>query len=380
LITLLKRFFRHKNGVTGYGVELKKETLRTLEWRVQKNEKEEICTKQASRMAGVSPMSSVNPRQRNGIAQIRPYLCGGMAAVAAEMATFPLDTAKTRQQLQGQVGDSRWSSLRYKGIAHTLITIGKEEGLTSIYRGLSPALVRQSVYGTIKFGLYYSSKDVAKRLVRHPQKESTLVNLCCAVVAGSVSATLATPTDVIKVRMQSGSMHKGANISWSLLSVGKVVLRHEGIRGLWRGGLPTAQRAALVAGVQLPVYDATKSQMLAHGVPDGAACHMAASVLAGLSACIASNPVDVVRTRMMVQRKTLRSIRGLPVQSSYGETMPHNSYHTSSLRCGLHTARTEGLLALYKGFFPAFARMGPWNIIFFVVYEKLQHSYPYIGR
>ena len=129
---------------------------------------------------------------------------------------------------------------------HALITIGKEEGLTSIYRGLSPALVRQSVYGTIKFGLYYSSKDVAKRLVRQPQKESSLVNLCCAVVAGSVSATLATPTDVIKVRMQSGSMHKGANISWSLLSVGKVVLRHEGIRGLWRGGLPTAQRAALV--------------------------------------------------------------------------------------------------------------------------------------
>jgi len=351
-----------------------------LERRVQKNEKEKISTKQASRMAGVSPMSSVNPSQRNGIAQIRPYLCGGMAAVAAEMATFPLDTAKTRQQLQGQVGDSRWSSLRYKGIVHTLITIGREEGLTSIYRGLSPALVRQSVYGTIKFGLYYSSKDVAKRLVRQPQKESTLVNLCCAVVAGSVSATLATPTDVIKVRMQSGNMHKGANISWSLLSVGKVVLRHEGIRGLWRGGLPTAQRAALVAGVQLPVYDATKSQMLAHGVPDGAACHMAASVLAGLSACIASNPVDVVRTRMMVQRKTLRSIRGLPVQSSYGETMPPNSYHTSSIRCGLHTARTEGVVALYKGFFPAFARMGPWNIIFFVVYEKLQHSYPYIGR
>ena len=30
------------------------------------------------------------------------------------------------------------------------------------------------------------------------------------------------------------------------------------------------------------------------------------SFLAGLSACIASNPVDVVRTRMMVQRKTAR--------------------------------------------------------------------------
>jgi hypothetical protein len=67
------------------------------------------------------------------------------------------------------------------------------------------------------------------------------------------------------------------------------------------------------------------------------------------------------------------------VQSSYGETIPH-TYFTSSLRCGLHTVRSEGPLALYKGFFPAFARMGPWNVIFFLVYEKLQNSYPYVGR
>ena len=45
-------------------------------------------------------MSSVAPRQRHGIDHLRPYLCGGLAAVAAEMVTFPLDTAKTRQQLQ----------------------------------------------------------------------------------------------------------------------------------------------------------------------------------------------------------------------------------------------------------------------------------------
>ena len=60
--------------------------------------------------------------------------------------------------------------------------------------------------------------------------------------------------------------------------------------------MPTAQRAALVAGVQvfnpacflgafdwvltlilqLPVYDASKAQLLAHGVKDGAGCHLAA--------------------------------------------------------------------------------------------------------
>ena len=77
--------------------------------------------------------------------------------------------------------------------------------------------------------------------------------------------------------------------------------------------------------------------------------------MAGLSACIASNPVDVVRTRMMVQRKTARwwfptfifwrffakrSSLGLPLHSSYGETLPH-TYFKSSLRCGLHTVFTK---------------------------------------
>lgn len=286
----------------------------------------------------------------------------------AEMATFPLDTAKTRQQLQGQVGDRQWASSRYRSTLHTLLTISREEGFVSIYRGLSPALVRQGVYGTIKFGLYYSSKDLAKRLVKQPHhRESMLVNLCCAAVAGSASAALANPTDVIKVRMQSGVYPGG-----TLWSVATAIYRVEGLRGLWRGVSPTAQRAALVAGVQLPVYDSAKACLLTQGVKDGAVCHLMASVLAGLSACLASNPIDVVRTRMMVQKR--RTI----AQPSWALTQ--QTYYTSAIRCGLHTVRSEGPLALYRGFFPAFARMGPWNVIFFLVYEQLQHSYPYVGR
>jgi hypothetical protein len=46
--------------------------------------------------------------------------------------------------------------------------------------------------------------------------------------------------------------------------------------------------------------------------------------------------------------------------------------YKSSLECGLATVRNEGVTALYKGFVPAFMRMGPWNIIFFLVYERLK--------
>ena len=43
-----------------------------------------------------------------------------------------------------------------------------------------------------------------------------------------------------------------------------------------------------------------------------------------------------------------------------------------SWECGLTTIRNEGFLALYKGFVASFMRMGPWNIIFFLTYEKLK--------
>merc|ERR1711997_738698 len=33
-----------------------------------------------------------------------------------------------------------------------LVTLVREEGLASVYQGISPALIRQAVYGTIKFG------------------------------------------------------------------------------------------------------------------------------------------------------------------------------------------------------------------------------------
>lgn len=36
------------------------------------------------------------------------------------------------------------------------------------------------------------------------------------------------------------------------------------------------------------------------------------------------------------------------------------------------TIRNEGFLALYKGFFPSWLRLGPWNIVFFIVFEQLK--------
>ena len=291
------------------------------------------------------------------------------------------------------------------------------------------------MYGTLKYGIYYSLKGfvISNQI---GGEESLTTNVSIAVVAGAVSSAVANPTDVLKVRMQSGKSYVdteskkavnqvktvGAqsiseNISnpdrkarIGLIGAFKDVYQKEGIGGLWRGVSPTAQRASLVAGVQLPAYDLSQQLFIRHNVfTEAYVNNLAASIVAGLCACLASNPFDVIRTRMMDQRKLINvttANRANKMQNptksakmSNTNSRPKNPFQTSNLndisnlssnsigkeiksehptiyrssfQCGYSTIRNEGFIALYRGFIPAFMRMGPWNIIFFLTYEQLK--------
>eukprot|EP00095_Tigriopus_kingsejongensis_P009378 snap_masked-scaffold732_size105256-processed-gene-0.13 protein:Tk09378 transcript:snap_masked-scaffold732_size105256-processed-gene-0.13-mRNA-1 annotation:"hypothetical protein DAPPUDRAFT_316658" len=277
-----------------------------------------------------------------------PFVFGGVASCMAEVITYPIDTAKTRLQLQGQTLDRRYLQRAYRGTFHCWWRIVQEEGPARLYHGLAPALLRQAVYGTTKFGLYYSIKDWI------PGEGSNMKNVVCAVIAGGVSSAIANPTDVLKVRMQSQiNLVHGSSLREGFTDI----YVKEGLRGLWRGGIPTAQRAAVVAGVQLPVYDFAKSFFLRKGLlQNDSSNHLISSFCAGLAACLVSSPIDVIRTRLMTQRCFEARI------------------YQSSVHCAVLTVRNEGMAALYKGFVPAFMRMGPWNIIFFLVYEQLKNA------
>ncbi|NXS12891.1 UCP5 protein, partial [Neodrepanis coruscans] len=65
-----------------------------------------------------------------------------------------------------------------------------------------------------------------------------------------------------QIRMQAqGSLFQGGMIG-SFIDI----YQQEGTRGLWRGVVPTAQRAAIVVGVELPVYDITKKHLILSGL------------------------------------------------------------------------------------------------------------------
>ncbi|KAK9879798.1 hypothetical protein WA026_006858 [Henosepilachna vigintioctopunctata] len=158
----------------------------------------------------------------------RPFVYGGLASCVAELGTFPIDLTKTRLQIQGQVLDKKHAVLKYTGMVDCMVKVMKQEGFKALYNGIWPAVLRQSTYGTIKFGTYYSLKDIIFEF--NKDSEPFMVSFFCAVIAGAVSSAIANPTDVLKVRMQIQNTSRNVN----LVQCFKEVYTQEGISGLWR--------------------------------------------------------------------------------------------------------------------------------------------------
>lgn len=91
--------------------------------------------------------------------------------------------------------------------------------------------------------------------------------------------------------------HSGWNYNGPFQAFSSIA-KTEGISGLYRGLLPTMQRAALLNAAQAPSYDHAKHALLNAGlVQEGVSCHLIASMVAGLMSAVAIAPVDLIRTR-----------------------------------------------------------------------------------
>lgn len=135
------------------------------------------------------------------------------------------------------------------------------------------------------------------------------------------------------------------------------IIHAEGVLGLWKGVSANVQRAFLVNMGELACYDHAKRFIIKNKIcEDNIYAHTLSSIMSGLSATALSCPADVVKTRMMNQASWVDD-----------KIKYRNSYD-----CLVKTVRIEGLRALWKGFLPTWARLGPWQFVFWVSYEKFR--------
>jgi len=261
------------------------------------------------------------------------FVLGGLSGCGASLCTHPMDTIKVRMQLSGM--NTKEST--QEGIIRTGIRVTKTEGLLALYKGLSASLLRQATYTTARFGLYLKIKEVLEKTGPMPWYSK----LAASMLAGSGGAIVGSPADVVLVRMQADGKappHLRNNYKNAFDGLFRIA-KNEGILSWWRGSGPNVYRAALMSAGQLASYDQSKQVLLQTGYfKDNIITHFTASLIASFVATVLTNPLDVVKTRLMNQK-----------QGAVGEFA-----YSSMTDCFTKILKNEGPMGLYKGFLPFF--------------------------
>ncbi len=174
-----------------------------------------------------------------------------------------------------------------------------EEGAKALWKGLSAGLQRQVIFAGLRIGFYSTIRD---RIVG--KGEATLgKRVLAGLVTGGFGIIVASPCDVVKVRLQAeGRKLKGvpSNYSGSIDAYVKI-FRGEGIKGFYSGITPNIIRCSLMNSSELASYDQMKNYFITRFSynPNNTFIHIICATVASLIAVIIASPADVMKTRMM---------------------------------------------------------------------------------
>ncbi|KAM1311656.1 hypothetical protein ACFX2I_008110 [Malus domestica] len=265
----------------------------------------------------------------------------GLSVAAATAVTHPLDVLKVRLQMQlvGQKGP-------LTGMGRLFLHTFKKEGPRFLYLGLTPALTRSVLYGGLRLGLYEPSKYACNWAFG---SSNLFAKIGSGGFAGAIATALTNPVEVLKVRLQ---MNPNLSPTGEL----RRIVTEEGAKALWEGVGPAMARAAMLTASQLATYDETKLTLIRlTSLEEGFHLHLISSTVAGLVSTLVTAPVDMVKTRLMLQQESKKA-------GNY-----KNGFH-----CAYQVMLTEGPRGLYKGSLATFARLGPQTTITFILCEKLR--------
>ncbi|CAK7223285.1 Mitochondrial oxaloacetate carrier protein [Sporothrix bragantina] len=275
------------------------------------------------------------------------FIAGGIAACGAVTATHPFETVKIRMQLQGELQAKGHQPHHYRGPLHGVSVIVRNEGVRGIYRGLGCAYIYQVLLNGCRLGFYEPMRQsITGVLYGNNAVQSLPINMFCGAGSGIIGAAAGSPFFLVKTRLQSfspmlpvGTQHEYRNAIDGM----KQIFCAEGIRGLYRGVGAACIRTGFGSSVQLPTYFFAKRRLQRHlGMKEGPALHLASSTASGFVVCVFMHPPDTIMSRMYNQNGNL---------------------YKGVFDCLAKTVRTEGFLAIYKGFLPHLARILPHTIL-----------------
>lgn len=306
-----------------------------------------------------------NPKVKKDIDPTVDFMAGTIAGIAGLTIAHPFDTVKVRLQNPS-------TRARYRSTMHVFSTIIREERFRGLYKGIASPMVSCAPLNGLVFASY---RFFMRMQLDHPDAEPTLAQIGLAGFGSGLTASfITTPIELIKIRQQNIVDRQS-----STREVAFSIFRKAGIRGLYRGLIPTGLRD-LGFGAYFATYEGTcryftrkqntASYTETHTVDhssllsevENEAGHLSWSVLllagalAGINGWLPTFAFDVIKTRV---QSVDRHDRSSPYRTTISTII--NSY------------RAEGLSVFFRGLAPTLIRAVPVNMATFGVFEGVVH-------
>ncbi|CAN1828281.1 Adenine nucleotide transporter BT1, chloroplastic/mitochondrial [Linum perenne] len=182
--------------------------------------------------------------------------------------------------------------------------------------------------------------------VRNP----SLRRLLSGGIAGAVSRTAVAPLETIRTHLMVGSSgHTSSEVFQN-------IMQHDGWTGLFRGNLVNVIRVAPSKAIELFAYD-TVNKKLSPGPGEQAKLPIPASLIAGACAGVTSTlctyPLELVKTRLTIQRGVYKGI----------------------VDAFMKILQEEGPGELYRGLAPSLIGVVPYAATNYFAYDTLRKAY-----
>ncbi|GJY50984.1 S-adenosylmethionine carrier 1, chloroplastic/mitochondrial, partial [Tanacetum coccineum] len=250
------------------------------------------------------------------------FIAGGTAGVVVETALYPIDTIKTR--LQAARG-------------------GGKIVLQGLYSGLAGNLVGVLPASALFVGVYEPAKKKLLKIL--PENLSAVAHLTAGAIGGVAASLVRVPTEVVKQRMQTRQFASAPDAV-------RLIVAKEGFKGLYAGYGSFLLRDLPFDAIQFCIYEQLRigykrAARRDLNDPENAAIGAFAGALTGAI----TTPLDVIKTRLMIQGSSANQYKGI-------------------YDCVQTILREEGPPALLKGIGPRVLWIGIGGSIFFGVLER----------
>ncbi|KAI9729925.1 MAG: hypothetical protein M1818_008365 [Claussenomyces sp. TS43310] len=180
---------------------------------------------------------------------------------------------------------------------------------------------------------------------------TSLLDSIAGSMAGIVSGVVTCPLDVIKTKLQAqggfraqggASQSPGGVVYSGMLGTGRVIWREEGLKGMYRGLGPIILGYLPTWAVWFTVYGNAK-EFFSKSQDNPNIVNLYSAIVAGGTSTMVTNPIWVIKTRLMSQ---------VSRRASSNNARPPWHY-SSTLDAARKMYQHEGFLSFYSGLTPA---------------------------